>query len=86
MGLHDSLRDNGVFNKIVTEDTVTVCSFSKNKKEPYKIFLTVCKSFQIIFIQYIFSIFQLDDASRLVQYIGFILNFRRGAYRENGVA
>ena len=85
MGLHDSLRDNGSFNKILNEDTVTLCSFSKTKKEPYKIFLSVGKFLQSIFILYFFY-FQLEDVSKLVQYLGFILNFRRGVYRENAVS
>ena len=36
-------------------------------------------------LSYIFY-FQIGDAAKLVQYIGFILNFRRNAYRENGLA
>ena len=85
MGLHDSLRDNGSFNKILNEDTVTLCSYGKNKKEPWKIFLSVGKFVQFIFMLYFFY-FQMGDVAKLVQYLGFILNFRKNAYRENGVA
>ena len=83
--MHDSLRDNGSFNKILNEDTVTICSYGKNKKEPWKTFLTVSKFVQFLFYL-IFFYFQIGDAAKLVQYIGFILNFRRNAYRENGLA
>ena len=53
MGYHDSLRENGSFNKIVTEDTITLCSYGKKTKEPWKIFLTVSKIIHFLFF-YIF--------------------------------
>ena len=34
----------------------------------------------------IFFYLQLADAAKLVQYLSFILNFRKNAYREHGVA
>ena len=40
----------------------------------------------IHFSFFIFSYFQLEDTAKLVQYLGFILNFKRNAYRENTLA
>ena len=34
----------------------------------------------------IFFYLQMADAAKLVQYLSFILNFRKNAYKENGVA
>ena len=83
--MHDSLRDNGAFNKIINEDTVTICSYGKDKKVPWKTFLTVSKLGRLQFYL-IFFYLQIGDAANLVKYIGFILNFRRDCYRENGLA
>ena len=85
VGYHDSLRENGSFNKILNDDTVTLCSYGKNKKEPWKIFLSVSKFSHFIF-SYIFFYFQMADAAKLVQYLSFILNFRKNSYKENGLA
>ena len=82
VGYHDSLRKNGSFNKMLTEDTISLCSYGKKSTEPWKIYLTVSKINHFIIFLYFFY-FQLEDTAKLVQYLGFILNWKRNSYREN---
>ena len=85
VGLHESLRVNGAFSKLLNENTVTLCSFSPNKKEPYKIYLNeVSKGLQFLFFT-ILTYFQLEDVATLIHHLNFILNFRRGQYKETAV-
>ena len=83
--MHDDLRANGAFSKLVTENTVTLCSWSSNKKEPYKIYLTeVKKSLQFLFFTILIYL-QLEDVASLLHHLNFIINFRRGFYRETSL-
>ena len=84
--MHGDLRANGAFSKLVTENTVTLCSWSSNKKEPYKIYLTEVK--KKVFNSYFFTILiylQLEDVATLIHHLNFIINFRKGLYKETSL-
>ena len=81
--MHDDLRANGAFSKLLTENTVTLCSWSSNKKEPYKIYLTEVKKKILQFLFFTILIYlQLEDVATLIHHLNFIINFRKGMYRE----
>ena len=85
VGLHDSLRANGAFSKLLNENTVTLCSWSSNKKEPYKIYLNeVIKVFNSYFFTIIIYL-QLADVATLIHHLNFIINFRKGLYKETSL-